>query len=132
MIAFPPDSGGPNVTPDRLGPPDSTTVRCPTCRGRTTYVAEDSPRPAVSSVCPTCMDQGKIDVSWRSWQECPQQTHLFRVRYDGPSLLLADSLCPHDPVPLDQVTGPTGSPCMGCLAVLADLGPGAGDWMRWL
>jgi len=108
-----------------MGSPDSTTVTCPACRGKLAYVAEGSSRPAVVSVCPTCRGRGKIEVLWRSLRPSPEHTHLFRLRYDGPTQLVAEPLCPHDPVSLGQVMAPTGSPCMDCLAVLADLTPRA-------
>lgn len=115
-----PDSGGRGATPDPSRPPDSTSltvVKCPECRGAGVVLVDSNCGPIMAPrACLTCGGGRTVEVYWASVEQEPQHTHLWRV--DGTPV---EALCPHDPVPLDQLTPPSGAPCLGCITRLGDL-----------
>lgn len=114
------DSGGRSGTPDLVRPPDSTSlhiVRCPECRGAGVVLADSNCGPIQAPrACLTCAGDRTVEVYWASVGQEPQPTHLWRVGGTP-----AEALCPHDPVPLDQLTPPSGAPCLACITRLSEL-----------
>lgn len=106
------------------GDRDVTLVTCPSCRGIGSSLVEGNTRPAMASVCPTCHGARTIEVYWASSRAEPHQTHLVRWGTDP-----VDMLCPHIPVAFDEITRPSGAPCLVCITRLGDLAPGHGE--RW-
>lgn len=104
------------MPPDTLGPPDTTDVtrvRCPTCRGEGLLTIPGC-RPSMQAPCPTCQRSGTAYVYWATIRTEPRHTHLMLVDSSP-----ADSLCEHAPVPLDELTEPTGTPCVDCMTLLS-------------
>lgn len=120
MTGPPPDAGGRNETPDTLRPPASsspTIVKCPECLGEGSVPVESNCGPIMApKACRTCCGDRTVAVSWASFAQEPQHTHLWLVG-DTP----AEALCPHDPIPLDQLTPPSGAPCAECITLLGYL-----------
>lgn len=127
------DSGGRSVTPDPLRPPetiaDPVPVLCPACMGKVTPMVEGASRPATALPCPHCRGSHTVEMGWSSHKETPAQVHLVWVRaLIQVNMQMAYWLCePHRPVSIEDMTRPTGSPCMDCVmkhAALLDVARG--------
>lgn len=116
------DSGGRSDMPaPDLRPPDTIAepvpVLCPACMGKVAPVVEGASRPAMAIPCPHCRGSHKVEMGWSSHKETPEHVHLVWVRaLIQVNIQMAYWLCePGSPVLIEDMTRPTGSPCMNCV-----------------